>query len=841
VVILIEAALEDVRSSDPVERLLEDSWQTRSRQASRRELAVEAIAAVLFLCCAVPLALVALASHRVDPLLVAALVGLYALASRTKFPIGAGNVVPSYLVLVPMLLLLPPGSVPLLTAAGLVLATLSQVAARQTQPGRVIFAIPDAWHALGPAAVLLLAGTVHGGMRLALVYIAAFVAGCLLDLLSSTVREAAILGIGSRVQLRVIALVWLVDACVAPMGLLVAQAARHDARRILLILPFCGVLLLMSRDRDARIAQAQRRLDLVARERTRLQTAVRRLGEALAARLDLKALTDVVLRGSIEALDADAGRFSLSGPLGEQVIELDSTARIAPALDAATERAETDGESCQLERGGVWALALPFGFSSAAGRVRGAVAVAREDRAFRADEEAVICRLVARARQAAADIIGHQALREQALTDSLTKLGNRRKLAADVDRRLPEASAAEPLLLILFDLDGFKGYNDTFGHIAGDALLARLGGKLAAAVSAHGSAYRLGGDEFCVLLSPRAPELNKVVAAAAGALEEHGQNFAVRASYGAVLLPHEATSVDYAMQLADERMYAHKKKRALPAGDPTRDVLVRIMHAKQPSLQDHSGEVARLCLGVGRRFAMSTEQLDELIRAAELHDVGKVGIPDAILDKPGVLTEAEWEFMRRHTVLGERILSAAPALRPVAVIVRATHERWDGRGYPDGLTGQEIPLGARIIAACDAYEAMTSDRCYRQRRDHDAACEELRREAGHQFDPTVVEVLLDELREGGTTSTAGGAASEARAQSADEVAADLCEVLANHPPDRIALDKRWASGDARLDLRSTGSLPPTSQHVAAALDQGCGSSSANASASRSPRNSTRRT
>jgi diguanylate cyclase (GGDEF)-like protein len=335
-------------------------------------------------------------------------------------------------------------------------------------------------------------------------------------------------------------------------------------------------------------------------------------------------------------------------------------------------------------------------------------------------------------------------------------------------------------VLILFDLDGFKSYNDTFGHPAGDAVLARLGGKLAAAVSSHGCAYRLGGDEFCVLLTAQSAELDTVVAGAVAALEERGENFAVCASYGAVLLPHEATNLDYAMQLADDRMYAHKKARPSNAGDQTRDVLVRIIYAKQPELQVHSSEVAELALRVGRRFAMSAEELDELAQAAELHDIGKVAIPDEILEKPGPLNEAEWDFMRQHTVLGERILNAAPALRRIAVVVRATHERWDGRGYPDGLEGKAIPLGARIIAACDAYGAMTSDRCYQAALEADAACAELGREAGHQFDPRVIEALLDELHEFGNDISlpACGAASSTRPQPADEVAAYLREVLA---------------------------------------------------------------
>jgi diguanylate cyclase (GGDEF)-like protein len=780
-----QPVLDDARSSDPVERLLEESWEARSRSAGVRELVVESAAALLFLACAIPLAIPALATHSLDPLLVVVLVGMYALASRMiKFPIGAGYVVPSYLVLVPMLLLLPPGLAPLLTALGLIVGTVGQVLAGRAEPKRVVFAIPDAWHALGPALVLTYLGPPQGGIAEVGLYLVAFAAGCVIDLISATVRESAILGVGSRVQMRVIGLVWLIDACVAPLGLVVAHAARNKPAEVLLLLPLNGVLLLLSRDRNSRIEQAQRRLDLVARERTRLQTAVRRLGEALAAKLDMEALTDIVLRGSIEALDADGGRLTLGGAIAPRVIESGGTEHVERALRAAGRSAESDECSCQLERDGVWALALPFAFDTDAGHARGALAVAREDRRFREDEEAVMHGLVERARQAAADIVAHHLLREQALTDALTKLGNRRKLAADLDERMPVATASNPLVLIIFDLDGFKSYNDTFGHLAGDAVLARLGSKLAAAIASHGTAYRLGGDEFCVLLAAESAEIQSVVAAAAGALEERGENFEVGASYGAVLIPHEATTLDYALQLADERMYARKKGRPSMAADQTRDVLLRIMHAKQPSLENHSDQVAELCKRVGRHFAMSGEQLDELVRAAELHDIGKVGIPDAILEKAGSLSEAEREFVRQHTLLGERILNAAPALRPVAEIVRASHERWDGSGYPDGLAAERIPLGARIIAACDAYEAMTSDRVYRGAISHEHACDELRREAGKQFDSGVVEALIRELS-ADRPAEAGGAPPAPRI--ADEVAAYLRTVLARPVPAHLAV------------------------------------------------------
>jgi HD-GYP domain-containing protein (c-di-GMP phosphodiesterase class II) len=248
-----------------------------------------------------------------------------------------------------------------------------------------------------------------------------------------------------------------------------------------------------------------------------------------------------------------------------------------------------------------------------------------------------------------------------------------------------------------------------------------------------------------VLLPAQPTELRDAVAAATAALHDRGETFSIAASCGAVLLPHEASTADYALQLADERMYAHKQSRPMAAREQTRNVLVRIMHAKQPGLDDHSSGVSRLAVAVGRQFGMTAEEIDELARAAELHDIGKVGIPDAILDKPGPLDEHEWAYVGQHTIFGERILSAAPALRPVARIVRASHERWDGKGYPDGLAGEEIPLAARIVSVCDAFDAITSDRCYRKGRTIAEARQELLKEAGRQFDPRVVAAVLEEL------------------------------------------------------------------------------------------------
>jgi two-component system cell cycle response regulator len=313
---------------------------------------------------------------------------------------------------------------------------------------------------------------------------------------------------------------------------------------------------------------------------------------------------------------------------------------------------------------------------------------------------------------------------------------------AELEERLAGASVSEPLLLLLFDLDGFKSYNDTFGHLAGDALLARLGDRLAAAVSEHGAAYRLGGDEFCAFVAAPSARLDGIVARAVGALSERSENFTLGASYGAVLLPHEAASAEYAMQLADERMYTRKRGRSSSVGDQTRDVLVQILAARRPELHAHSSEVAQLCRRVGSVRRLQADELEELVRAAELHDIGKVGIPDAHLARENPPTEAGHEFLRHHPVVGERILSAMPALLGVAAIVRSTAERWDGRGYPDGLAGEQIPLASRIIAVCDAYAAMRSAGDPVRGRE---VLEQIRGEAGRRFDPGVVTALLDEL------------------------------------------------------------------------------------------------
>jgi diguanylate cyclase (GGDEF)-like protein len=262
---------------------------------------------------------------------------------------------------------------------------------------------------------------------------------------------------------------------------------------------------------------------------------------------------------------------------------------------------------------------------------------------------------------------------QEAATDALTGLGNRRALLGELERLAAEARADRPVLLALFDLDGFKAYNDTFGHPAGDALLTRLGRNLRAAAADAGAAYRMGGDEFC-LLARDAGDFGTLLARAADALSETGERFAIRCSHGAVLLSGEGTTPAEALRIADQRMYENKRGGRLTSDETVHQLLLRVALEHDGELREH---VAELAEAVGRELGLGDDELTELRRAATPHDNGTVEIPDAILHAPRPLDDSEREYMREHPIIGERIIGAAPGLAGVARTVRSSHERCD--------------------------------------------------------------------------------------------------------------------------------------------------------------------
>jgi diguanylate cyclase (GGDEF)-like protein len=320
-----------------------------------------------------------------------------------------------------------------------------------------------------------------------------------------------------------------------------------------------------------------------------------------------------------------------------------------------------------------------------------------------------------------------------AKVDPLTGLGNRRALAQALERVFIDHRRA---FLGLFDLNGFKIYNDSFGHPAGDHLLVRVADRLRELCGSEGEAFRMGGDEFCVISADRERLID-----AQRAIEDRGPGFSISACLGIAELPGDADDVTSAIAAADQRMYSGKHHRQGSVSFHVSEVLLRALSERDRSLGGHSDNVSDLAQQTAIDLGIGGEMLRSIQLAGRLHDVGKMAISDSILTKPGPLDDEEWQQMRCHTLIGERILAGAPSMAEAATLVRSSHERFDGHGYPDGLAGDEIPLGARIIFACDALDAMISDRAYRAALSASEALEELARNSGTQFDPGVIQAL----------------------------------------------------------------------------------------------------
>ena len=364
----------------------------------------------------------------------------------------------------------------------------------------------------------------------------------------------------------------------------------------------------------------------------------------------------------------------------------------------------------------------------------------------------------------------YQALRAMrlALTDPLTGLANHRSFQERVQRELVGAEARNtPFTLCMIDIDDFKRVNDLFGHPVGDSVLAQVGARL----RQNGEAFRLGGDEFALLLPARSAEealpIAQTVLGRIASLELADVG-SVTASAGIASFPAQAFGRDELIRLADSALYwakEHGKNRVHAyrpevvelaelrrlAHGPDRAArfraaasLAKAVDARDTYTGSHSTRVAELGAWIAAHLGLDVEQVELTRLAGSLHDLGKLAIPEEILRKPGPLTPPERLVLERHSQIGFRMLESL-GVDPVADWVLHHHERWDGMGYPDGLAGEDIPLGARIIFVADAYDAMTSDRAYRGRLTPQEAVAELERCAGSQFDPEIVEVFAREL------------------------------------------------------------------------------------------------
>jgi diguanylate cyclase (GGDEF)-like protein len=360
-----------------------------------------------------------------------------------------------------------------------------------------------------------------------------------------------------------------------------------------------------------------------------------------------------------------------------------------------------------------------------------------------------------------------------ARTDNLTGLGNHRAYQAALRERISETDrSGMPFSLCLVDVDNFKHVNDIYGHPVGDDVLALIAEMLGAADNAE--AFRFGGDEFAVLFSLDEMSAYRHVESIQRdlALIEASPAGPVTISVGIASFPAHADSAEELQRTADGALYwskQHGKNRSClyspsvvriySPDELERETernarlraaknLVRFVDARDPSTANHSEVVSALAEAIGLELALEAETVDHLRLAGLLHDVGKIGLPDAILKAPRRLTPEEYSIVKRHPEFGHSLLDGL-GIEPVDQWVLHHHEHWDGSGYPHGLSGEQIPLGARIILVADAFEAITADRPYRPAQTEEAALAELRRSARTQFDPDVVAALTRYIEDAG--------------------------------------------------------------------------------------------
>jgi diguanylate cyclase (GGDEF)-like protein/putative nucleotidyltransferase with HDIG domain len=360
-----------------------------------------------------------------------------------------------------------------------------------------------------------------------------------------------------------------------------------------------------------------------------------------------------------------------------------------------------------------------------------------------------------------------EAERRNATTDFLTGLTNHRGALAIVQSACQTASNdGRPLSMLLVDIDGFKLFNDTYGHLTGDEILKLVAEVLKECAGSRGTVCRHGGDEFLIVLPGCEKHDARAIADAISSRlsrvqfrVEGGSDIPIGASVGVASFPDDVRVPNDLMSHVDAAMYA-AKRRTRPSGtaiasasDNTAfgvlDALVQAIDSKDSYTRAHCDIVAEYAVKLAAQLRLPVETQRALRVAGLLHDVGKLVVPDEILKKPGPLTLDEYQILQRHVAVGEVLIREVPQLNEVIQAVACHHERYDGTGYPRGLAGESIPLIGRVIAIADSYSAMRLDRPYRKGMGHDRVLKEIVAGSGTQFDPELarvfVELLLGEL------------------------------------------------------------------------------------------------
>lgn len=340
-----------------------------------------------------------------------------------------------------------------------------------------------------------------------------------------------------------------------------------------------------------------------------------------------------------------------------------------------------------------------------------------------------------------------QSILFMSLHDPLTGLMNRRYLS-DLLKEIEHQKDILPLTVIQADINGLKIMNDAFGHEAGDELLIAVANVLTEFFSQKENITRNGGDEFVIILKNTTKEKGLVLIEKAEkkleSMKIHGMNVSV--SFG-IATKYENESLAEIIRIAEEDMYQHKLFEISSQRNESIKTIIKTLNEKNPREEAHSSRVAELCVLIGRKLGMKTTDINLLKVISNLHDIGKIAIDSSILNKPSALNKEEWESIKKHPEIGYRILATSPEYAEIAYDILSHHERFDGKGYPRGLKGEDIPYRARIIAVADAYDAMTSLRTYKKKMTMEDAIDELVRNSGSQFDPGIVSAFISVLKD----------------------------------------------------------------------------------------------
>ena len=350
-------------------------------------------------------------------------------------------------------------------------------------------------------------------------------------------------------------------------------------------------------------------------------------------------------------------------------------------------------------------------------------------------------------------------LQDVATTDSLTGLENRLAFDELLNNISQEDAEAHTWTMVLMDVNGLKYANDTFGHQAGDALIVAAGDAIKKAYGARGNCFRIGGDEFAVVTRAPRDSLFLLYSNLMRNIEEYNKTalYHLSIAVGESRL-HSDTGIrksisDWKME-ADLNMYRDKVRYHKPVENNENQSLKDLIHclisveeAKDSYTAHHSDRVKEYSELIARSLGLSEASVSLITHAAHLHDIGKMGINDNVLGKPGKLTDDEFSIIKQHPVIGAKILMQSNYTHELVQIVLHHHERYDGRGYPEGLKGEDIPIGARIVAIADSIDAMTSKRVYRDAMSLEYCKQEIEKNLGVMYDPAIGKVVLEHWNE----------------------------------------------------------------------------------------------